>query len=286
MTGEQATRSTTSPLKMSTLEVGPEVAQKLLDTMSDNRPLSQSNLEKIVAAMRGGRWHHDGTPLRFNADGQLIDGQHRLTAIIETGMTTTFFVVHNVPDAAMTTLDTGRSRSPGDILKIHDPEVTDVTQVASVSSMILRWNLGVRGQSLTRSRVENDSLVILYDSDKENLVEAGRVGRRVNRGLRGGSATAFGVADYFFRQLDEADTLFFWDRLVSGDKLEKGDPIYALRELIRRDALRGSTRDRLRADVVLALTIKSWNAYREGREIHSLMFRAGGASPEIYPEPV
>jgi len=47
-----------------------------------------------------------------------------------------------------------------------------------------------------------------------------------------------------------------------------------------------STRDRMRADVIIALVLKAWNAYRSGETIQLLRFKVGGAHPEKFPEPI
>jgi hypothetical protein len=64
----------------------------------------------------------------------------------------------------------------------------------------------------------------------------------------------------------------------------EGDPVLALRELLLRDAaIHGKSR---MSDVlVLALTIKAWNAYRAGEPVSLLRWRAGGHAAEEFPEP-
>lgn len=268
------------------MEVTPEIAREWLDTMVANRNVSATNLNAMMRAMEEGRWHTDGSPIKFNTKGHLIDGQHRLRSVINTGKAQTFLVIWGVPDEAMTTLDTGKVRNRGDILKIHDPSLTDVNNIASIATIMLRWVRGFRGNNLRNEYISNDALVHFYDKNKDDIVAANRSAYRVASAVGAGSRQSFGLCYWLFSMIDAEDADFFWDRVVDGQALESGDPIYALREMLRREAMTSSTRDRMRADVVIALTIKAWNAYRQGESIQLLRFKVGGAHPEKFPEPV
>jgi hypothetical protein len=271
-------------LEIEEMEVTPEVAMEWLEGMGKNRRLSESNLDGIILAMRENRWHNDGTPIRFNKAGEMIDGQHRMTAIIATEQTHTFLVIRGVDEIAMTTLDTGKSRSRADVLTIHDPELKDVVSIAAAATICLRWDRGARGNHLRNAYVSNDAFIEFFDANRDAMIHANRIGKRASRALRGVTQQAMSLCAYLFDRIDSADADYFWDRVVDGAGLEKGSPILALRRFFENEAR--SNRDNVRADIAAAITIKAWNAYREGRDIELLRFRVGGASPERYPEPV
>ena len=138
---------------------------------------------------------------------------------------------------------------------------------------------------LRNEYISNDALVHFYDTNKDDIVASNRASYRVTNAMGAGSRQSFGLCHWLFSMIDAEDGEFFWDRLVDGQGLESGNPIYALRELLRREAMLPSTRDKMRADVVIALTIKAWNAYRDGETIQLLRFKVGGAHPEKFPEP-
>jgi hypothetical protein len=271
-------------LKYEEVVVTPEVAEEWLNSMGVNRRLSESNLEAIALAMRTGNWHNDGTPIRFNTAGQMIDGQHRCMAITVTGTTQTLMVVRGVEQAAMTTIDTGKTRSRSDILSIHDPELKDVVAIAGAATVILRWTKGVRYNALRNTYVSNDEFVRFFDDNRDDILAANKHGGRVARATRGVTQQAMSLCAYLFSQIDPEDAQYFWDRVIDGAGLDKGSPILALRRFFEREAR--STRDNIRADIAAAITIKAWNAYREGRSVELLGFKTGGAKPERYPEPV
>lgn len=275
-----------APLTIQTITVDPDMAREWLESMAPNRNISRLNLEGIMLAMMEDRWHNDGTPIRFNTKGQLIDGQHRLWAVINTAKSQEFVVMWGVPDMAMTTLDTGKTRSRGDVLLIHDPTLVNVNHVSAATTIMLRWSKGVRNNGLRNEYVSNDEVVRFYDANRDDIIEATRHGGRMAQHIAAGSTQAYALCYWLFSNIDAADAEFFWDRLFDGQGLEIGHPVYALRELLRREAAQASTRDKIRADIMVALIIKAWNAYRKGDEVKLLHFKVGGAHPERYPEPI
>lgn len=264
--------------------VTPEIAEEWLSTMGVNRRLNETHLQGLTLAMTEGRWHDDGTPIRFNDDGELIDGQHRLTAIASTDSTYTFMVVRGVQNSAMTTLDTGKSRTRGDVLTIHDPELKDSVAVAATATIALRWVNGARGLHLRNAYVSNDAIVRFYDLNKDTIIHANRVGARVARAMRGVTHQAMSLCAWLFEQIDPEDAAFFWERVIDGVGLEEGSPMLALRRYFDRESK--SARANPNASIASAVTIKAWNAYREGKKIQVIGYRIGGASPERFPEPV
>jgi len=68
--------------------------------------------------MAAGHWPFTGDPIRFTTDLELIDGQHRLQAIIEADVTIPLVVVFGLEPRAKHALDMGRKRSAGDVLAL------------------------------------------------------------------------------------------------------------------------------------------------------------------------
>lgn len=278
---------TDTELKVEWVNIGPDLAERYLDTMRVNRPLSTSNLKKIQGDMTNGRWHEDGDPIRFNREGALIDGQHRMWAIMETKLTFKFLVIRGVAPEAMSTMDTGKSRSLGDIIALYDPLAKDLNSLAGATSAIYRWEAGVRGPGLRNVYIPNDEALRFYEAHKMELGHATHLGRKLSRSVPGSTTQGFALAAWLFERIDVEDAEFFWERMADGSNLGEDSPIRALRELLLREArLNRNGRPRMRVDLSLAFVIKAWNAYREGKPVKVLTYRSGGANPERYPEPV
>lgn len=276
--------STETELKVEWVQVTPAIAQEYLESQRVNRPLSTANLKKIQNDMLAGRWHEDGGPIRFDKAGAMIDGQHRMWAIVETELTFSFLVIRGVDIAAMATMDTGKSRSVSDIIGLYDQQAKDLTNLAACTTIVYRWEAGIRGASLRNFTIANDDVLVFYREHKLALGEAARVGKKVARHVQGATTQGFALCAWIFQNLDMEDAEFFWERLMDGSNLSEDSPIRALRELFLREAR--SSRPKMRSELAAALTIKAWNAYREGRPIKVISYKIGGASPERFPEPV
>jgi hypothetical protein len=96
------------------LLVTPEMAEQWLKLNNGNRRLRRWWAEALAAAMRRGEWLPTHQGIAFAESGHLIDGQHRLVAIIKAGIAQQMLVVHGVPDSAFSVLDIGAKRSISD----------------------------------------------------------------------------------------------------------------------------------------------------------------------------
>ena len=76
-----------------------EMAFTWLDTTDiQNRGVQQQTVHKYARRMNTGKWAVTGETLKFDPDGNLIDGQHRLWGFIETNFTEMdFLVMRGVP---------------------------------------------------------------------------------------------------------------------------------------------------------------------------------------------
>lgn len=94
--------------------VYPSDAEAMLQTMGENRRLNERRVQMLAEDIGHGRWHLSPQPICFDEDGKLIDGQHRLTAIIRSGIPVDLIIAYNVPHGCV--LDKGLERSSGEAL--------------------------------------------------------------------------------------------------------------------------------------------------------------------------
>jgi hypothetical protein len=66
--------------------VTPEFAGELLKNVNNNNQTKRLKIERYKSIMQSGKWKEKvGTPIVL-IGGKVCDGRHRLTAIVETGM--------------------------------------------------------------------------------------------------------------------------------------------------------------------------------------------------------
>lgn len=106
-------------MEISTILVTPDLAREWLDKHNtNNRPLQKGHVGFLANQMKAGKWMETGDSIKFGKNRELIDGQHRLMAIIRTGIPIPFLVVREVDDEAFEVIDTGRKRSAADVLMV------------------------------------------------------------------------------------------------------------------------------------------------------------------------
>jgi hypothetical protein len=99
------------------MRLTPELAQDILDHDPVNREIRPGNLTRIKRAIEGGRWDLKKAPLmKFLPSGRMSDGQHRVKAVAETGITIPVYVVIVTDTLGV---DEGANRTLVDHLQIH-----------------------------------------------------------------------------------------------------------------------------------------------------------------------
>jgi hypothetical protein len=66
--------------------VTPQIAEWLLKLNTGNRPLVQRAIERFCKILKDKAWVNTGEPVIVSHEGVLNDGQHRLTAILTSGI--------------------------------------------------------------------------------------------------------------------------------------------------------------------------------------------------------
>lgn len=93
------------------ITVTPAMASKWLARNEDNRPLSLDVVRQYATAMREGEWMITPDAICLAVGGRLLNGQHRLSAVVESNTPTPMFVLENVDEYTFQYLDRGRKRS-------------------------------------------------------------------------------------------------------------------------------------------------------------------------------
>jgi hypothetical protein len=70
-------------MRTEVIEITPKMAQLFLSNNNVNRKISQSNIASLASDMKEGRWQLTHQGICLGKDMALIDGQHRLKAILE-----------------------------------------------------------------------------------------------------------------------------------------------------------------------------------------------------------
>lgn len=244
-----------------------EKAQAFLLKNKSNRPINKSNLDALILQMKKGLFHATGESIKIDENGVLVDGQHRLQAIVKTGKEFQLPVVRGLSPEAFKYIDTGKKRTAADVLGIDG--VPNPTRVAAVVSFVLNFS-GNRYSDASQNNKKNvyvtNAIVSEFVSkNKDSIIESMAAGFVKENSLFSGTLLA--GLHYEFKKINQntADD-FIW-KIATGDKVEVNSPIWLLRRIFICDQRSVKKIPRL---VKTALICKTWNIVREGKKISIL----------------
>jgi hypothetical protein len=97
-----------------------EQAKAWLSCNFGNRALNRERVRWYMLQLRTDKWEPESdSVIMIAADGRLLNGQHRLTAIVETGIPAWIKVEHDVSESAWRAIDCGMRRSVGVRSGVH-----------------------------------------------------------------------------------------------------------------------------------------------------------------------
>lgn len=268
-------------LTVSIETIGAHKATQLLETIILNRNVRDEKVHALARAMLTGQWRHDALdPIRIDEDGQLLDGQHRLWAIVESNVDLQFAVVKGIATKTIEVMDTGAPRKLSDLLRIrNEPYPNDLASALTLYGTWRRTGVINRSGGRHYHQTITESLTLLRDHPtlRDSIIE----GKKISRILKGGAgrwATVF----HILMPINPDDARLFFERIKTGEHLDAMSPIFALRKRVMQDA---DAHMKMPPREYTALIFKAWNFYRAGKEIRVLSWRPGGATPEKYPIP-
>jgi hypothetical protein len=241
--------------------ITPEMAQEILKHNTRNRKLSERRVASMCDDMRSGRWVINGQGISISETGRLLDGQHRLTAIVRSGIPITISVCRGAKDDVMPTIDTGKPRKASDVLAIE--QENNSVQLGSTLRFIESFKnnqIGIARRFRTSNYYVID-LLAKYPRARESATFASGMRFRLL------TRTILSGLHYLLTESDEEMGLEFLEKLISGDNLSKDSPIFLLREKLVSES---TAKAKLPERHIVALCIKAWNLWATGGKVKIL----------------
>ena len=213
-------------------------AKELLANNDHNRKLSPTRIRKFADEMQNGMWVYNGESIIVSESGRLLDGQHRLHAIANSGAEVELELIENVPDQdngvdTFLTINT-ENRNNSDALWI-DGFKTDTPQIAKLMSFKEAFNSQRLLQKTSGIKLLNHEAVELAREFTEK--EALRVIDRARTLAKRCDLLALNywiLAVYVFEQLDKGN--MFLEALAECDsgQARNGNPVHAYINLLKQ----------------------------------------------------
>lgn len=195
------------------VDVTPQMAENWLKKNHDKqRRIAWARVESFAGDMASGNWVLTHQGICFGASGGLIDGQHRLRAVIKSGRTVRMLVIHNREGQFETPIDRGRPRALANISGIPH------RRIAALNCLRHLEQGYVDSVPLTLSQVDE-----LLDHHGKVLSTLDTVNGfyRFHAGLVAGCAWVYPIA--------EGKVVEFISQVHTGELLAPGEPALALR---------------------------------------------------------
>ena len=255
--------------------ITPDDATKLLEANQQNRPLRQPHVNRIAREMSAGRWKFNGDTIKIADTGDVLDGQHRLWAIIESRKPIDTIVVHGIKKEAFSTIDTIRqTRTGADVLALNGIKKYRIV-MASGLSWLIRLRRGViTDWSMPHNKIENSDIEVAAAENPDFSKAVERVMRL--KGLCNPSLFAFLYYVISNRNYELAERMV--TTLEDPAGIGVTDPFFRLRSFLTAD--HHKRKDPL---MILAVSIKAINFADAGQKVQSLSWRCQGKNAEPFP---
>ncbi len=249
-----------------------QAAYILANHMPVNRPVIKGQRDKIIKVLQDGHWKFNGETIIFDREGHLKDGQHRLGACADTGISIDTLVVFGMEPDVFDTIGRCKPRDLKDDLGLEGE--MDVFVLAACLRLIYAYESGERNRSLFSAA--NDSITLrAYLRDHPEIRKSAATAHQCNRDSGSYLPIAprvVGACHYLFGLKDAGQRDKFFESLRSGIDLHDGDPILALRNRVFIDRSQASKVALIRRYIdttytQLNLVVRAWNAVRAGRKM-------------------
>jgi hypothetical protein len=261
-------------MKSRWVDVTPAMAEEWLKNNVCNRPLRMDVVKAYARQMKRGEWLPIPQGIAFDTNHALLNGQHRLHAVVMSGRAVRMMVTTGVPAQIsgsevrpMDLMDTGLTRSLADQLKIQHG-----LSGGSVLAAIVRTIVNLCVPERTRRLSVSEVLAVyrLFQAGIDHVMQH----RSKAHGLKqAGVLAAFAVAlTCDVRQAKQ------FVKLNTGDQVEPGSPLAVLREFLTSEQAILLTRGNDRALVEMVLHVLHQEIL--GRRITEL--KADGAGADYF----
>tara|TARA_R100000315_G_C5232134_1_gene143195 strand:- start:883 stop:1845 length:963 start_codon:yes stop_codon:yes gene_type:complete len=255
-----------------TYEITPTDAKLLLETNSMNRSIKRASTQKMERAQMDFNWVYTGDVIQLDHRGVLLNGQHRLTAAVNVGMTLTIPVVSGLPTEFFYFMDISKPRSTNDALGIYGIKSPSVTGKV----ITLLWQMSNDRIPLGRQGGESPAppeSVDLYFRFGD--VETNSLDKHIERAKKAKfthlNPGAVGALSCLYSDINEEWNDLFWEGVI--DKLNitnPNDPRKALTEYVDRryeESVQSSAIQSFRAPECAKWIHYAWTKWTAGDEI-------------------
>ena len=262
--------------------ITPSVAKQMLEGNVDNRKLRKFRVNQYADAIKRGMWDIQNDAITISKTGRLLNGQHRLTAIVEADTPVQCLVLRGVDDSTYASIDAGLSRNVNDALLQAVGGGVNVSHISPIAKMLIAFDCGINiFDTNAMSLVQRQDVVDYVQKNNEMLEWGKNIGAKADTAV-GGVRTAWGVFAILAASKHGKDKVEeFINLVIDGVGLKPGDAPLALRNWLSRQ--RGQLA-RTATKTNIAVFVGNFNKWMTHEKIS--VVRPYGGTWENFPEVV
>ena len=247
--------------------IGPkEAGQMMIGNSQNYRRIKPRLVAKYASDMRCGRWTLTTTAIGIDVNGLLTNGQHRLSAVKESGVACQFVVVRNLPETSAKdpNEDTGSRRSIS--THLQSAGVANAVSVASVARFL--WSVKTSGKKRAEGDIElSDAVIAEMVAADETITEAASITISAKSVAKGSTLGAwFWFASFENRELAEECIA-----ILSGQKdASTLHPFAKCREVFMQYRMQSKNRGGMCADSEFRYLMAAWEKAKTGQSVKLL----------------
>lgn len=215
--------------------ITPAKAESLLQRNTGNRTVRPRRVDQYAKQIINGQWRLTGEAIKVATDGSLLDGQHRLLAVIKAGIPTEFLVVEGLSPEVYTVLDSGLGRTVGDALAGEGFSASK--EIGAVAKLVIGVQSGFNPRNTEAMALVTRPDIMAFCAEHHDLVDQSVREARTIHTKVAGSRLAWGAL-YALCALKHGDggahINEFFTTVGEGANLTAGDPRLALRNWLVR----------------------------------------------------
>lgn len=251
---------------MTLKSITPELAQHYLSMNVKNRRVQDNQVQFYLRQMKSGQWKITGDPVKLSSDGALLDGQHRLLAIVAYGQPVEMFVAEGLEPESFEVIDTGKPRTAGDVLSVFGVE--KAINVAAIVRFILLFKMDKKHASwFTRTVSPSHSDVLDFVQKHPHMNEILDFVHKVYRDFRYLPVSVIGGFYFLFAEKNQTKADKFFMQYKTGLELTKTDPVYWLRDRFLKNEIQ---KTKLTRKEKLMLFVTAWNYFVQDKPMTRL----------------
>jgi len=247
----------------------PEWAREILTQKNNmNRKIRKSKLMMYIRSIEAGEWKVTNQGIGIDSEGNLLDGQHRLAAIVKANKAVEILLGTDCDPDTFGVIDIGATRTAGDMLTLSGCGANHNTLATGVKMYIsYTENPRVRWGS---ANSPNHAKIVKYWNNKQELIEKYfpfiTKCHKQFKCFSKGAALAFSlIADDYEWRTEEI--MEYFTLLSTGANLPAESSILSFRNQLSNPSFRRRGNGGFASQIQLNSHIKCFNDWKRGKAV-------------------